>query len=676
MLDIKSFFFNQEYDQENDTYTFTPFNTSNSIIQISSDINCYINFDIELEGEIKNVLISNETKSIIVQKNSSEKIKISKGNNIIFKPFIKGQKYIIKIKNLKFDNEQINNNISNNDIIINNAKGDNIFDWQQYINNYEDLKKAGINTHQKAWNHWIKYGMKEGRNYNNILISDNSINNLNYTSALLFHVYNYDVFIDIINKYKIFFERKDLIIFITTSIENNINKIKKILPTAIIQLIENKGADIGGFLINASSLIKNKYYSQIKYIYVFHTKTIDEWRNMALKSIIDNYIIIENDWLNKDIPLLFGPQKYCYENYRDINNYYINKIYYRNKSIFDKYFNQDDLFSYFDISFINNSFDKSFNIFLPNYDFYRYYELDLRNMNILEAEKHYKKFGINEYHRINNPCYIKNFLKESYFVAGTMFCCNIEYFKIFENIDFNFEFNILETGYNLNNIPRKTHSWEYLFGLLAYARNGYIICENNFKMLNLNDKFDIDIYKNFNFDLKNLDYDLLKNHFYQNGIKENRIYCKNQIFKKQANINIDIHKAKIVFFLNIPIQNDNNYIKILKYINLLLINNINVDLYFGNSISDIETYFGLSKIKNNIDDIIEIIKNYGCIDNYLDINYYLGLNLQLKYNILVVTNSNIDEVANLNKINVNKIVYFSEATKYIESLNINLLLNN
>ncbi|AYV83504.1 MAG: glycosyltransferase [Hyperionvirus sp.] len=39
------------------------------------------------------------------------------------------------------------------------------FDWIRYINNYEDLRKAGITTREKAFSHWITYGQKEGRNY-------------------------------------------------------------------------------------------------------------------------------------------------------------------------------------------------------------------------------------------------------------------------------------------------------------------------------------------------------------------------------------------------------------------------------------------------------------------------------------------------------------------------------
>ena len=47
----------------------------------------------------------------------------------------------------------------NIDIINKNT----IFNWKFYINKYLDLQKAGINTQQKAYRHWILYGKKEGR---------------------------------------------------------------------------------------------------------------------------------------------------------------------------------------------------------------------------------------------------------------------------------------------------------------------------------------------------------------------------------------------------------------------------------------------------------------------------------------------------------------------------------
>ena len=38
-----------------------------------------------------------------------------------------------------------------------------MFDYKFYLNKYEDLVKAGINTEQLALNHWILFGKNEGR---------------------------------------------------------------------------------------------------------------------------------------------------------------------------------------------------------------------------------------------------------------------------------------------------------------------------------------------------------------------------------------------------------------------------------------------------------------------------------------------------------------------------------
>jgi glycosyltransferase involved in cell wall biosynthesis len=52
-----------------------------------------------------------------------------------------------------------------------------IFDWEQYVSNYMDLQQNGINIKEKAWNHWINYGKKEGRNFFKIQKTNLSKNN-------------------------------------------------------------------------------------------------------------------------------------------------------------------------------------------------------------------------------------------------------------------------------------------------------------------------------------------------------------------------------------------------------------------------------------------------------------------------------------------------------------------
>ncbi len=53
----------------------------------------------------------------------------------------------------------------------------NCFDWVFYVNYYEDLQKAKIDTEEKALKHWNRYGKKEGRicHFNSIKLNDNKI---------------------------------------------------------------------------------------------------------------------------------------------------------------------------------------------------------------------------------------------------------------------------------------------------------------------------------------------------------------------------------------------------------------------------------------------------------------------------------------------------------------------
>ena len=39
------------------------------------------------------------------------------------------------------------------------------FDWETYVQNYEDLRQAGIDTEKKAKQHWVEFGKSEGRDY-------------------------------------------------------------------------------------------------------------------------------------------------------------------------------------------------------------------------------------------------------------------------------------------------------------------------------------------------------------------------------------------------------------------------------------------------------------------------------------------------------------------------------
>jgi len=43
------------------------------------------------------------------------------------------------------------------------------FNWKVYVNNYQDLRDAGIDTEDEALEHWLNFGKKEGRDYQHAL---------------------------------------------------------------------------------------------------------------------------------------------------------------------------------------------------------------------------------------------------------------------------------------------------------------------------------------------------------------------------------------------------------------------------------------------------------------------------------------------------------------------------
>jgi hypothetical protein len=82
-------------------------------------------------------------------------------------------KMFLDYHNNKYSLPYISNPIYENYINISVLKDHiiylNNFDWKTYINNYEDLRNAGINTRELALQHWNNHGIHEGRTYINII---------------------------------------------------------------------------------------------------------------------------------------------------------------------------------------------------------------------------------------------------------------------------------------------------------------------------------------------------------------------------------------------------------------------------------------------------------------------------------------------------------------------------
>jgi hypothetical protein len=479
-------------------------------------------------------------------------------------------------------------------------------------------------TDDEAIEHYKNHGAIEKRQYRIV------------KTAILFHVGNIDVFLKIYKNNTRFFKR-NILIFVTLHNKDYIKTISQCIPNVFFTIIENKGADIGGFLHNIKKLINNPCYKDIENIYFIHTKTKDNWRRDLLSPLIKNYKKIESELENnKNTPIIIGSDKYCYRN-KGTNRNYIEDIFHRNKDNFNILLKKDWHDYVDDYIFKNTNYGDSSNIYIGlniNPEFYKNYETDLQSLSNKEAIEQYNNHGINEYYRINNPCYVKKFGKESYFIAGTIFACNKEYFKIFEGINLDDEYCILETGYVLNTVPRKIHAWEYLFGLLAYSRNGHIISIDESGLMNVmknkDNEFNIDIYRNCNVDLMYYnDIDLLL-HYNSRGKYENRIFNRSQLYKIQSVINIDLLKATMAVGLTLPPDKySHEYNKL-----LIKVNEISgskpIDIYLGDNNKKCNTYHGLSTMNVYIYEVVKIIDSYNILD-MSKCNFYLGFNLQRKY---------------------------------------------
>ena len=44
------------------------------------------------------------------------------------------------------------------------------FNWEFYINKYDDLNNGNLKNHEDAWYHWLSFGKKEKRIYSDISI--------------------------------------------------------------------------------------------------------------------------------------------------------------------------------------------------------------------------------------------------------------------------------------------------------------------------------------------------------------------------------------------------------------------------------------------------------------------------------------------------------------------------
>jgi hypothetical protein len=121
-------------------------------------------------------------------------------------------------------------------------------------------------------------------------------------------------------------------------------------------------------------------------------------------------------------------------------------------------------------------------------------------------------------------------------------------------------------------------------------------------------------------------------------------------------------KDSIAFFLLIPDGNtiSGGYRTLLQYIDVLIQNNKKVDLYFGNSVNDINNYSGPS-----INKIIYYISLYKEIKELNKCNWYVGFKTNKKYEFIVANAWQVATPVYLNKKNAKKLIYIIQDKEYL-----------
>lgn len=453
--------------------------------------------------------------------------------------------------------------------------------------------------------HILGYDVKQNGIINNtIVLKDNILKDV----ICIFHCGSIDIFNEILRDFPIIYKYKLIITFYNYDyyklIDPKLNVIKMIK-------VENKGADCGPMLLSLKFLLENTHlYDENTIFLKIHTKTLKEWRNQLLIDILN----VDYNKIPKTQPIIFGSNKYIFIDNKGINKIYIKDIVSRNDSNNNEKF---ELFydKYYDAFIDNNNVSTNkFTDLIPSLNFYKSYEPDLKHLTNLD---HWYVHGVNEFHRKSNVNYIDTYSKyENLFIAGTMFGFNTEYLLLFKKYNLDFEYSLLEDNYIKNYIPTKTHSWEYYFGLITFLNNGKILGVNN------------------------------------NTIVEHKLKNINSDKIKYSIINVPFKKSKIAIFMLFPgnIPDSGGYRTLLNYINFLNNNGYSLDIYFGISWNDNETYnsvhdlnkdgmpsnkhIGNSNININIHTIVKNINNYNVLDITKN-NYFIGFRCQKKYDILI-----------------------------------------
>jgi len=231
--------------------------------------------------------------------------------------------------------------------------------------------------------------------------------------AVIMHVGNINVFREILIEYPNFFNNNEIDLYFSCNNRETFDKLKDLFPESKVFKYENKGMDIGPFLLIIKYLIQNN--ANYKYYIKLHTKTIKKWRDGLIYPLYDKLNYFLNDKLPSTTIELYGSKNMT----------------------------------------LNRQFEMNY---IP--------VLNIIDRNYKKYESKFLKYCSSTSNNYDNCEPTPSF------VGGTIFVFNDKYFDIFKEIkSIDYEYSILEPGYIINDQPRNTHAWEYLFGYIVYLNN-------------------------------------------------------------------------------------------------------------------------------------------------------------------------------------------------------------
>lgn len=246
-----------------------------------------------------------------------------------------------------------------------------------------------------------------------------------------------------------------------------------------------------------------------------------------------------------------------------------------------------------------------------------------------------------------------------YFIAGTIFWfrwSTMESIVKQKNIHLVDEYNKMEPGYLKNEKPTVTHSWERMFGILVHNAAHDVVG------ITINYQLDIDFYRAYYDDLRQLNNDKLKAHWEKFGRPEGRICNETmlativgrELRKIQRGSGNDSNDSKNSIAILVQTTGSEIPITLLNTIKTLYRDGYLIDIYVDIDIISTESRVRCIQM-NNIKEIISHLKDFSLhhtatqlhlVDPvFKDINLYKGFELdptmENKYSWIIATTAEL-----------------------------------